>query len=207
MKLIKKVLLVIWALITLFLCFVIFSGAEILEECRDTNITINKKYQRFTALIKEEQELIGTVLDFNGISGKLRKLRKKNTSPLIDYNSKHTLLLMFSHLACNTCMETEMKIYRDINKSKPGNISIRAVCFSDTTKYIRRFFSLNRIKFPVFIDKEKWVINQLSTNRQLLIMLIDNQTQTIITSYIPDPLFPQRSRIFNNTITKLNDLH
>lgn len=165
----------------------------------------DQSYSYLENLYKEERRISGTSINFQNRETKLIRLRKKDEKKLVDNNYKYTLLMMFSNMSCNTCVTSELDTFRDLNQTGLLKTSIRCISYSENIKYIKRFLTLNRLKVPVFIDKSQIITSQINTDRNLLVMLIDNETGGILNTYIPDQKYPKRSTEFRNYILRLEN--
>lgn len=163
--------------------------------------TINKHndYSTLTALklsLKESYATNGKKIP----SIKLLNLRHETINLQTYLAQRKNVLLIYSEVSCNSCTDSLIK---NCNKlvNQSNDFQIFAVANSKSIDYLRRFYRINKLKFPLLWDKDNILVKELKINLLPAILMI-NETGIIVNSFYISPKISELNLIFMEATSK-----
>lgn len=131
---------------------------------------------------------------------KLLNLRHETIKLQTYLAQRKNVLLIYSEVSCNSCTDSLIK-----NCNKLVNLSndfqIFAVANSKSIDYLRRFYRINKLKFPLLWDKDNALVKELKINLLPAILMI-NETGIIVNSFYISPKISELNLIFMEATSK-----
>lgn len=120
---------------------------------------------------------IGKTLMFNG----LQKVFEGN-EPEKKGKTGNKLILVFSELSCNVCMDKETQFAVELaGKIGPG--SVEAIVYANSMRYVKNYIRLNKVNFPVFFCGDNSFFEENDIINTPLLCLVNDLGQVVAAHY------------------------
>jgi len=126
----------------------------------------------------------------------LKNLKDEKISLYDIIQGKKTLLLVYSEVTCNTCIDSLIFHCNSLVKQSNGNYKVVGIAFTNNINYLRRFDRINSLYFPMYWDSHQ-KLKDLLKIKKLPAILIINSKGIIVNSFFTEPnLAPLNSPFF-----------
>ncbi len=127
------------------------------------------------------------------LMGDMEKVFPENDKPRMHGQAR--LVIVFSELGCNVCMDSETTFAVSIAK-KFGGDAVLAIVYSNEKRYVRRYIRVNRVNFPVYYCKDEALFHDNHITNTPMLFVID-ESGRIVAAHFPIPGHPVYSEPFH----------
>lgn len=168
----------------LVIAFLIFLNIVII--LKYMSISSTKNYQAETGLV------IHSLINSININGKLlpeitvKSLRNESINLKNEIKKEKTILFLFSEIGCNLCIDSLIVTCNRIFETLDKKDQIIGIGYSNNLDYLLRFTRINKIKFPMFWDKEREFAKKMNIKSlPAILVLADNRR--VVNSFFINP--------------------
>ena len=133
---------------------------------------------------------VGKVLEFPS------SLQLINSQVSNHQDGNHPYLLMvFSELGCNTCLDDEAEYANQIALAL-GAPFVKGIVHARNRRYVQRFIQTNQIRFPVFFDRDGEFFGRNDIHEGPVVFVM-SATGSVLQCHYPIPGYPDWSAPFH----------
>ena len=116
----------------------------------------------------------------------------------------YSLVLFFSELSCNTCLDSETQFVNSLAEVTGGD-GVRIVAHANSQRYVRNYARLNAVEATLYFDEDNR-FGELNEVQETPMLFLLNDRGEIVSAHYPLPENPAWSEPFHNQILRLFQL-
>lgn len=191
----KLTLFVLLIFVTMIFIFFIWINHPIKEESSEQKTLISSLLNPESIPLSPLLLSLRTSYLINGKKlPKLSLTNYKGKDTIISCVGKKTIILLYSELSCNSCVDSLLKSCEILYQHKKGN-AVFGIVQSSNIGYVRRFARINNLIFTLYWDQKKYFTNSFKILSLPTILLVD-ENGIIINSFAINPSVRALTPIF-----------
>src|SRR5690606_21023657 len=124
-----------------------------------------------------ESRLLGLVLDETLVAD--FQPYGEGAGTFLAAETSYTLVVVFSELSCNTCLDEQLEFLHAVQKIPPQRLALRGLVAARREEYIGQFRRVHRLAFPFFRTTPARLAEDLHMHEGPLLLLIDRDRQVV----------------------------
>ncbi len=116
----------------------------------------------------------------------------------------HSVVLYFSELSCNTCLDSETQFINSLVEVTGGD-GVRIVAHATNPRYVRNYARLNAVQSPLYFDEDNR-FGELNKVTETPMLFLLNDRGEVVSAHYPLPENPEWSEAFHNQILRMFQL-
>ncbi|MEM7587908.1 MAG: hypothetical protein AAF560_31255 [Acidobacteriota bacterium] len=113
----------------------------------------------------------------------------------------HSVVLYFSELSCNTCLDSETQFINSLVDVTGGD-GVRIVAHATNPRYVRNYARLNAVQSLLYFDEDNR-FGELNKVTETPMVFLLNDRGEVVSAHYPLPENPEWSEAFHNQILRM----